>query len=71
MRVAPAGTPDDVIAALSAALAAALAAEGADQMFLNVGATPNPSSPADLGVWIGSEVAKWQGLIAENAITLE
>jgi tripartite-type tricarboxylate transporter receptor subunit TctC len=67
----PAGTPDDVVARLSSALNDTLALPETAAQFLNVGATPNPNTPAEMNAWVASEMARWKGIIEANNITLE
>ncbi len=67
---APTGTPEDVIAALSAALNEVLALPTTAEQFLNVGARPNPNDPAAQNAYGAKEVARWAKVIEENNITL-
>lgn len=68
---APAGTPDDVIATLSAALNEVLALPTTKEQFLNVGARPNPNDPATQNALGAREVDRWARVIKENDITLD
>jgi putative tricarboxylic transport membrane protein len=67
----PAGTPDEVVAKLAAALNATLAEETTAEQFLNVGATPAPGTPEALDALVEKETARWKRIIEENNITLE
>ncbi len=67
----PAGTPDDVVAKLAAALNATLAEESTAEHFLNVGATPAPGTPEQLDALVEKEMVRWKRIIEENNITLE
>jgi tripartite-type tricarboxylate transporter receptor subunit TctC len=66
----PAGTPDDVVATLSAALNEVLARPGTAEKFHNVGAEPNPTSPAEQTAFGRAEVARWHEVVEANHITL-
>lgn len=66
----PAGTPEDVIARLSEALNSVLAKPETARQFLNVGATPNPSSPETQTTFGKGEVERWKQVIADNEIKL-
>jgi tripartite-type tricarboxylate transporter receptor subunit TctC len=67
----PAGTPDDVVAKLNAALNETLAEESTAEQFLNVGATPAPGNPDELDALVEKETVRWKRIIDENNITLE
>lgn len=67
----PAGTPDDVVATLAAALNETLAQDATAEQFLNVGATPAPGTPEALDALVVKEMARWKKIIDDNAITLE
>ena len=67
----PDGTPDDVIAILSAALNETLALEETAEQFLNVGATPNPNTPEAMNAWVVSEMARWKSIIESSNISID
>jgi len=67
----PADTPRDIVVSLSDALNTVLAMPDVAAQMLNVGATPNPSSPEAMDAWVASEMARWESVIEENGITLE
>jgi tripartite-type tricarboxylate transporter receptor subunit TctC len=67
----PAGTPDDVVATLAAALNETLAQDTTAEQFLNVGATPAPGTPEALDALVVKEMARWKKIIDDNGITLE
>ncbi len=69
--MAPKGTPDDVIQKLSDALNQTLSLPETAEQFLNVGATPNPNTPAEMDAWTVNEMARWKRVIEENNITLK
>jgi tripartite-type tricarboxylate transporter receptor subunit TctC len=67
----PKGTPSSVIETLSAALNEALALPAVAEQLLNVGASPNASSPTaqkDFGL---SEVDRWAKVIKDNNISIK
>lgn len=66
----PKGTPSDVIEKLSAALNEALAMPEVAEQLLNVGASPNPNTPADQAAFGLSEVERWGKVIEDNKIDL-
>ena len=68
---APKDTPKDAIAKLSDALNKTLALPETAEQFLNVGATPNPTTPEELDAWFTSEIARWKKIIEENNISIE
>jgi tripartite-type tricarboxylate transporter receptor subunit TctC len=64
--LAPAGTPPAAVARLSQALNAALAQPEVKERFANAGLEAVSSTPAEFGVFIRSEIAKW-GKVAKEA----
>lgn len=68
---APTGTPDDVIAKISDALNEVLERPETADKFLNVGAVPNPNTPADQRAYGDGEVARWAKVIEDNDISLD
>ena len=66
----PAGTPEDVVAKLSDALNQVLAQPETAEQFLNVGATPNPSSPTSQTEFGRSEITRWKAVIDDTQIDL-
>jgi len=61
--VAPAGTPDAVVARLNAELTAALEDEQIRTSMRNLGVEPAPSRPDAFGQYIRAETAKWARVI--------
>ena len=61
--VAPAGTPKDVIAKLNTAFVAALNSPEAQARFAGLLAEPVPTTPEQFGVFMKSELAKYQGVV--------
>jgi tripartite-type tricarboxylate transporter receptor subunit TctC len=64
----PAKTPADVIALLNAETRAVLAEGELARRFLDLGLEPRPSTPAELGELMASEVARWGRVIAAAGI---
>jgi tripartite-type tricarboxylate transporter receptor subunit TctC len=64
--LAPAGTPPEAVAKLSQALNAALAQPELKEKFANAGLETVSSTPAEFGVFIRNEIAKW-GRVAKEA----
>ena len=69
--MAPAGTPKDVIAKLNAETRTALADPAMKQRLEALGAVITPSTPEQLGTFLGSEITKWGGVIKAANITAE
>jgi tripartite-type tricarboxylate transporter receptor subunit TctC len=66
--LAPAGTPQPVIAKLSAALTTALNDATMRQKLHDAGITPAPSSPEAFGTYMRGEIARWGTVIREKGI---
>jgi tripartite-type tricarboxylate transporter receptor subunit TctC len=66
--LAPAGTPQPVIAKLNAAMVAALTDPDTRQRLKNEGATPAPSSPQAFGNYLRAEIARWGDVIRQHGI---
>jgi tripartite-type tricarboxylate transporter receptor subunit TctC len=66
--VAPAGTPEPVVAKLNAALNAALANDEVKKRLAVEGAETLPSSPAQYTTDIASEQAKWSDIIRKAGV---
>jgi tripartite-type tricarboxylate transporter receptor subunit TctC len=64
--LAPAGTPPEAVARLSQALNAALAQPEVKEKFATAGLETVSSTPAEFGVFIRNEIAKW-GRVAKEA----
>lgn len=69
--VAPDGTPRAAVARLNAEIAKAVAAPDARKRFLDLATDPAASTPAELGAFIRSELAKWGKLIKQLGIRPE
>jgi tripartite-type tricarboxylate transporter receptor subunit TctC len=66
--VAPAGTPQAVLAKLNAAARKALADEDTKKRFADLGMTNGGSSPEELDAYIKAEIAKWSKVIKDANI---
>jgi tripartite-type tricarboxylate transporter receptor subunit TctC len=64
--VAPAGTPDEVIAKLNAAVAAGLTDPVTQEQIRKVGAEPAPGTAKEFAAFIKSEIAKWAQVVAQS-----
>ncbi|QDL36304.1 tripartite tricarboxylate transporter substrate binding protein [Rhodoferax sediminis] len=68
--VAPAGTPEPIVARLNAEINAALTDEAIKTKLRNMGVEPEPGTSAAFGVYIRSETAKWANVIRIARIKL-
>lgn len=68
---APAGTPDDVIATLSAALERVLQKPETKEQLYNLGVTTRISSPDEFKEFIEAEVDKWAVVIRESGASAQ
>jgi tripartite-type tricarboxylate transporter receptor subunit TctC len=66
--LAPAGTPQPVIARFNAAMVAALDDPDLRSRLQNAGTTPAPSSPEQFGKYLREEIARWGKVIREKGI---
>jgi tripartite-type tricarboxylate transporter receptor subunit TctC len=66
--VAPAGTPQAILAKLNAAARKALADDDTKKRFADLGMTNGGSSPEELDAYIKSEIAKWSKVIKDANI---
>jgi tripartite-type tricarboxylate transporter receptor subunit TctC len=57
--VAPAGTPEAIVALLNAAINEGLRAPEMQAGMRNLGAVPAPGSPAEFGDFIAAETRRW------------
>ena len=69
--VAPAATPKDVAAKLSADIARVLAMPEVKARLHDAGAEPAPNSPEAFGQFIGAELAKWTRVVKAGNITAD
>lgn len=68
---APAGTPPEVVAKLSASIRAALARPDMRERFLALGLEPAPATPEETGAFLRAELAKWERLVRDAGIQPE
>jgi tripartite-type tricarboxylate transporter receptor subunit TctC len=69
--LAPAGTPDAVVARLNAAIGAALKSPGVQSKLLNLGLEPDPGSPDDLRKFLQADSTSWAKTIKQAGIRLD
>jgi tripartite-type tricarboxylate transporter receptor subunit TctC len=68
---APAGTPDDVLAALNGAVAKAVQADALKTSFTKFGVEARSSSLPEAAAFIKDEYGKWKKVITDSHISLE
>jgi tripartite-type tricarboxylate transporter receptor subunit TctC len=61
--VAPRGTPAEIVHKLNAELAQVLTSPAVKEQFAALGLEATPSTPAELGAYLRSEVSKWGKVI--------
>ena len=61
--LAPAGTPDDVVATLNRGIGQALASPAVIQKLAQIGADPMPGSPEQFNSLLNSETSRWTAVI--------
>ena len=66
--VAPAGTPEPIIAKLNARINQALESAELKARFQSEGAIPNPTTPQAFGAHIASELARWKPVVQAGHI---
>jgi tripartite-type tricarboxylate transporter receptor subunit TctC len=69
--VAPAGTPQEIIAKLGSEYARAINDAGVRQKIVDAGIDPLQSSPQEFSGYIRSEQAKWAKVVKDGNITVE
>ncbi|MNU00994.1 Tripartite tricarboxylate transporter family receptor [compost metagenome] len=67
--VAPAGTPDAVVARLNEALSGALAAPAVKQRLMEEGAQASGVNTAEFGKFIQAEIASWAKAVKDSGAT--
>lgn len=67
--LAPARTPDAIVARLNADLGAVLADAAARERLAAVGMTPRAMAPAEFGAFVASELNRWGRVVREHRIT--
>ena len=68
--LAPAHTPPDIVEKLNKAVVAIMATEDFKERLAQLGAEPQPQTPAEFGRYINADVAKWTTLVKEQNITI-
>lgn len=58
LLIAPAATPEPIVAKLNAAVADALAAPDVRERFATLGAEPGRGSPAEVAAFLGGEIKR-------------
>jgi tripartite-type tricarboxylate transporter receptor subunit TctC len=66
---APKGTPKDVVAKLSGALAKAVTDDDVKTKFATLGATPVGSTPGELASYVKSEISRWAAAVKTSGAT--
>jgi len=66
--LAPAGTPDDVVQKLNAAVRKAVAPDELRTKMLVTGAVPTSSTPAEFAAMMDRETAQWRDIVTKNHI---
>lgn len=69
--MAPAGTPQDIIARLHAVTAKVVARPDVQKRLIAIGSDPEVSTPEELAKHIQAEIAKWRKVIQAGKISLE
>jgi tripartite-type tricarboxylate transporter receptor subunit TctC len=69
--VAPAGTPNEIIARLRSEIAAALAQADIQEKLAGLGAEPIGNTPAEFAAMIKVETAKWGKIVKDANIPVE
>jgi tripartite-type tricarboxylate transporter receptor subunit TctC len=67
----PIATPPDIIQRLNAALLKALASPALRERFTSQGAEARPSTPEELGKFVGEDTAKWRKVVQQAGIKME
>ena len=68
---APKGTPKEVIAIWNAAVRKALSDPGLRDRLLANGAEPSPTSPAELGAFVKSEIPRWGKAVEQSGARID
>lgn len=67
--LAPAGTPQPIIARLNAALQAAMARPDVGGALARQGIQPQGGTPEAFGLYVAAEIAKWTGVVRQMGLT--
>ena len=68
---APAGTPPDVVSRVSTAFNEALKEPEMQKRLSQLGATPTGSTPAEMGLMVAADKARWAKLITERKLVMD
>ena len=66
--MAPAGTPADVVATLSAAMAQGLKSEALQRRIAEIGGEPIPVATAAFAAYVKADIERWQKLVASGGL---
>lgn len=69
--VAPAGTPDDVVATLNASVLRALADPGLIRRFADLGATTHATTPKEFGDYVSAQIVKWGAVVRQSGAKVD
>jgi tripartite-type tricarboxylate transporter receptor subunit TctC len=69
--LAPAGTPEPIVARLNEEIRAVLASDAVSQALSAEGAQPYPTSPEEFRTFLTNEIEKWRTVISEAGIEPE
>lgn len=69
--VAPAATPAEIVARISADVRASLAEPEVVQRLLHLGAVPDPRTPEEFAAFVRSEIAKWREVAQAANVRLD
>jgi tripartite-type tricarboxylate transporter receptor subunit TctC len=69
--VAPAGTPSHIVEAINAAGNEAMQSRALQAAMEALGASHQPSTPAEFGKFISAETEKWTAIIRASGIKVE
>jgi tripartite-type tricarboxylate transporter receptor subunit TctC len=66
--LAPTGTPQEIVNLLQREIAAILSSPDVKEKVLGLGFEPDGNTPAEFGVYIRAELAKWRKVIEDAKI---
>jgi tripartite-type tricarboxylate transporter receptor subunit TctC len=66
--VAPAGTPNEIIAVLNGHIRAVVQSEDFRRRMLDLGGEPNPSTPEELGARLKSDITMWADVVKKAGL---
>jgi tripartite-type tricarboxylate transporter receptor subunit TctC len=69
--VAPAGTPDEIVAMLNEKVNRILESDDIKERYDALGATPRPISPEEFGAFISEETEKWADVVERSGAQLQ